>query len=150
MAIYRTALFQVKLDALNEYEMAIRKFVEYVRANEPKTLLYVSLWEKEGPTRFLHYFIFEDEAAGEHHSNSSAVNHFTSILYPNPVEPVVWEHHGIFSCLPFLCLLKRINTTNDWLWFSAARFLEFVLPIFDSFPFSYGRLITPLISLWLI
>ena len=88
MAIYQTARFQVKKEALAECEAAIHKFVEFVRANEPKTLSYVSLQEKEDPTRFLHYFIFEDEAARERHSSSKATEHFTGILYPNLVEPV--------------------------------------------------------------
>ncbi len=63
--------------------------------------------------------------------------------------PVVWEHHGIFLSLSFLLLLKRLDSTPDWLWFGAAYFLEFILPAFDFFPFSYGRLLAPLIILWL-
>jgi hypothetical protein len=61
--------------------------------------------------------------------------------------PLVWEHHGIFLSLSFLVLLKRLNTTSDWLWFGAAYFLEFLLPTFDFFPLSYGRLLAPLIIL---
>jgi hypothetical protein len=64
--------------------------------------------------------------------------------------PVVWEHHGIFLSLSFLVLLKRLNTTSEWLWFSAAYFLEFLLPTFDFFPLSYGRLLAPLLILWLM
>lgn len=97
MAIYQTARFQVKEEALSECEATIRKFVEYVRANEAKTLLYVSLHERDDPTRFLHYFIFEDEAARDHHSNSNAVNHFTSVLYPNLVEPVQFTEYTQFT-----------------------------------------------------
>ncbi len=97
MAIYQTARFQVNKEALSECEATIRKFVEYVRANEAKTLLYVSLQERDDPTRFLHYFIFEDKAAREHHSNSSAVNHFTSALYPNLVEPVQFTEYNQFT-----------------------------------------------------
>jgi quinol monooxygenase YgiN len=97
MAIYQTARFQVKKEALSECEAAIRKFVEYVRANEPRTLLYISLQEKDDPTRFLHYFIFEDEAARDRHSNSKAVDHFTSGLYPNLVEPVEFTEYKQFT-----------------------------------------------------
>ena len=97
MAIYQTARFQVKKEALSECEAVIRKFVEYVRANESKTLLYISLQEKEDPTRFLHYFIFEDEDARDHHTNSNAVNHFTSFLYPNLVEPVTFTEYTQFT-----------------------------------------------------
>ena len=97
MAIYQTARFQVKKEALSECEAVIRKFVEYVRANEPKTLLYVSLQERNDPTRFLHYFIFEDEAARDRHSNSIGVNHFTGALYPNLVEPVQFTEYNQFA-----------------------------------------------------
>jgi quinol monooxygenase YgiN len=82
---------------LSECEAAIRKFVEYVRANEPKTLLYISLQERDDPTRFLHYFIFEDEAARDRHSNSKAVDHFTGALYPNLVEPVEFTEYKQFT-----------------------------------------------------
>ncbi len=64
--------------------------------------------------------------------------------------PVVWEHHGIFVGLSFLLLLKRLDTPNEWIWFGVAYFLEFILPTFDFFPWSYGRLIAPLIILWLM
>ena len=64
--------------------------------------------------------------------------------------PVVWEHHGIFPGLSFLLLLKRMDTSSGWAWFGAAYFLEFLLPTFDFFPFSYGRLLAPLILLGLM
>ena len=64
--------------------------------------------------------------------------------------PVVWEHHGIFVALSFLLLLKCLDTPNEWIWFGFAYFLEFVVPTFDFFPWSYGRLFAPLIILWLI
>jgi hypothetical protein len=63
--------------------------------------------------------------------------------------PVVWEHHGLFLALSFLLLLKRIELPSEWLWFGFAYFLEFVLPTFDFFPWSYGRLLAPLIVLGL-
>ena len=97
MAIYQTARFQVKKEALSECEAAIRKFLEYVRANEPKTLLYISLQQSDDPTRFLHYFVFEDEAARDRHSSSLGTDHFTSILYPHLVEPVEFTEYAQFA-----------------------------------------------------
>jgi len=64
--------------------------------------------------------------------------------------PIVWDHHGLFTTLAFLLMLKRINTPAAWIWFGFAYFLEFVLPSFDFFPWSYGRLIAPLIILVLM
>ncbi|MCJ7432175.1 MAG: DUF2029 domain-containing protein, partial [Anaerolineales bacterium] len=64
--------------------------------------------------------------------------------------PLIWEHHGIILTLPFLLLLKRLDTTSDWSWFGFAYLLQYILPTFDFFPWSYGRLLAPLILLWLI
>ena len=56
----------------------------------------------------------------------------------------------MFTTLSFLLLLKRIETPSAWMWFITAYFLEFMLPSFDFFPWSYGRLIAPMIALWLM
>ncbi len=60
--------------------------------------------------------------------------------------PIVWEHHGIFLSLSFLILMKRVETPSDWMWFGGAYLLEFLLPTFDFFPWSYGRLVAPLVA----
>jgi len=62
--------------------------------------------------------------------------------------PLVWEHHGVFVALSFLVMLKRLETPHEWLWFGFAYLLEFLLPTFDFFPWSFGRLAAPLIILW--
>lgn len=64
--------------------------------------------------------------------------------------PVVWEHHGVFVALPFVLMLKRLKLPSAWLWFGFAYLLEFLLPTFDFFPWSFGRLIAPIIVLWLM
>jgi len=64
--------------------------------------------------------------------------------------PVVWEHHGIFVALSFLLLFKHLEAPDEWIGFGLAYFLEFILPTFDFLPWSYGRLLAPLIILWLI
>jgi len=64
--------------------------------------------------------------------------------------PVVWDHHGIFVTLPFLLMLKCIDSPALWMWFGFAYLQEFVLPSFDFFPWSFGRLVAPLIVLWLM
>jgi len=52
MSIYLTAYFVVRDDALEACQQVIREFVDYVRANEPETLLYTSMQEKENPNHF--------------------------------------------------------------------------------------------------
>ena len=64
--------------------------------------------------------------------------------------PIVWDHHGIFTTLAFLLLFKRIDSPSLWTWFGFIYLLEFILPSFDFFPWSYGRLIAPMITVWLM
>lgn len=64
--------------------------------------------------------------------------------------PVLWVHHGVFLALSFLVLLKNLDSPNAWALFGFAYFFEFLLPTFDFFPWSYGRLFAPLIILWLM
>lgn len=64
--------------------------------------------------------------------------------------PIVWDHHGIFVTLAFLLLLKRIQSSTHWMIFLAIYFFQFMLPSFDFFPWSYGRLFAPMIALWLM
>jgi len=72
------------------------------------------------------------------------------MILMNMFSPLVWEHHGVFLVLVFLLLLKKIETPAEWAWFGAAYFLEYFLPTFDFFPWSYGRLFATLIALWLM
>jgi len=64
--------------------------------------------------------------------------------------PIVWDHHGLFTALSFLLLIKCIESPALWMWFGFAYFLEFIVPSFDFFPWSFGRLIAPMIVLWLM
>ena len=64
--------------------------------------------------------------------------------------PIVWVHHAVFVGLSFLVLLKKLDTPASWTLFGFAYFFEFLLPTFDFFPWSYGRLVAPLIVLWLM
>jgi hypothetical protein len=64
--------------------------------------------------------------------------------------PIVWDHHGIFVTIPFLLILRRLHSATEWAWFSFAYFLEFILPSFDFFPWSFGRLLAPMIVLALM
>ena len=74
----------------------------------------------------------------------------TLFIFMTLGSPIVWDHHGMFTTLSFLLLLKRIETPSAWMWFITAYFLEFILPSFDFFPWSYGRLLAPMLALWLM
>jgi quinol monooxygenase YgiN len=97
MPVIMTARFEVQAEQRAVCEQAIREFVHYVHTNEPDTLLYTSVQEAENPNRFLHYFIFKDEAARDRHAGSAAVDRFTGALYPSLVEPVEFTEYNLFA-----------------------------------------------------
>jgi quinol monooxygenase YgiN len=67
---------------------AIRKCVDYVRANEPGTLSCEVWQEKSEPTRFVHLFVFRDAEADRIHSESPESKEFADVLYPECLAPV--------------------------------------------------------------
>ena len=83
--------------------------------------------------------------------NSNLLNAIPSLfIVMTLTSPIVWDHHGIFTALSFLLLIKCLESPAAWMWFGVAYFLEFILPSFDFFPWSFGRLIAPLIVLCLM
>jgi hypothetical protein len=56
------------------------------------------------------------------------------------LSPLVWEHHAVFLTLPFLLLVKKLESPAEWIMFGAVYLLVFLMPTFDYFPWSYGRL----------
>jgi quinol monooxygenase YgiN len=85
MAIHQIAQYQVNSRAVDKVKRAIEEFVNYVKANEPGTRFYVAWRQKEDPTRFVHFFIFDDEAAHTIHGESEAIKRFESIYSPELV-----------------------------------------------------------------
>jgi len=64
---------------------AIAEFVGYVKASEPGSPMYLAWQQKTDPTRFVHLFIFADEAAQARHGQSGAVKRFESVYSPELV-----------------------------------------------------------------
>jgi len=60
--------------------------------------------------------------------------------------PLVWEHHPVFLGLSYI-VIATVLRPSDFLLFTFAYFVEYLTPTFDFFPWSYGRLISPLILL---
>ena len=85
MAIYQTGGYRVKPEAVEKVKRAIQAFVRYVQENEPGTKMYLAWQEKNDPTRFLHLFIFENEAAQARHGQSQAVRQFEAVYSPELV-----------------------------------------------------------------
>jgi len=97
MPVFMTARFKVKPESREKCEQAIREFIAHVKANEPGTLRYTSLQEQSASTSFMHFFIFEDEAAREKHANSEGVNRFTAVLYPECLTPVEFVEYTLVA-----------------------------------------------------
>jgi hypothetical protein len=66
------------------------------------------------------------------------------------LSPLVWEHHAIFLTLPSLLLLKKLESSTEWILYGTVYLLVFLTPTFDYFPWSYGRLLGILILLGLL
>ena len=67
MPVYMIAEYRVRAEGIDKVKRAIEEFVPHVRANEPGTRLYEAWQRKDDPTRFVHFFIFEDAAAHAPH-----------------------------------------------------------------------------------
>jgi len=85
MPIYTTAEYQVKPGGIDKVKRAIEEFVPYVQAKEPGTRMYTAWQCDDDPTKFVHFFIFENEAAHVAHGNSEAVKKFEAAYGPELV-----------------------------------------------------------------
>jgi quinol monooxygenase YgiN len=86
--IYQLAHYEIHPEAIEKVTNAIREFVTYIRKNEPGTLRYDVWQDQTHPTRFVHIFIFQDQAAHDRHSASAEVKKFADVLYPECLAPV--------------------------------------------------------------
>jgi quinol monooxygenase YgiN len=101
MAIYQTGGYKVKPSAVDKVKQAIKDFVRYVQENDPGTKMYLACQQKSDPTRFLHFFIFEDAAAETRHGQSEAVKRFESVYGPELVDgDVVFTDYDSVSGKP--------------------------------------------------
>ena len=85
MPIHTIAHYRVRLSGVDKVKQAIAEFVPHVRATEPGTRLSLAWQQKDDPTRFVHFFIFEDAKAHEAHGNSAAVKKFEAAYSPELV-----------------------------------------------------------------
>jgi quinol monooxygenase YgiN len=101
MPICQTGGYRVKPSAVDKVKKAIQEFVAYVEANEPGTQMYLAWQDTNDPTRFLHLFIFADEAAQAQHGESDAVKRFESAYSPELVGgEVVFTDYDFISGKP--------------------------------------------------
>jgi quinol monooxygenase YgiN len=82
MPIYTIAEYRVRKSGVDKVKRAIQEFLPYIKSNESGTQMYLAWQQKEDPTRFVHFFIFEDKAAHQKHSRSDAVKKFEAAYRP--------------------------------------------------------------------
>ncbi|HMF02946.1 MAG TPA: antibiotic biosynthesis monooxygenase family protein [Terriglobia bacterium] len=82
MPIYTIAEYKVRPQGIDKVKRAIEEFVTYVTANEPGTRMYLAWQQESDPTRFVHFFIFDDQSAHKKHSSSDAVKRFEGAYRP--------------------------------------------------------------------
>jgi quinol monooxygenase YgiN len=82
MPVFQSGAYRVKPDAVGKVKKAIEEFVQYLRASEPGTQMYLAWQHKDDPTQFIHLFIFADEAAAKRHGESEAVKRFEAVYSP--------------------------------------------------------------------
>jgi quinol monooxygenase YgiN len=76
------AQYKIRPEGIETVKRAIQEFVPYVKAKEPGTRLYLAWQQQDDPTRFVHFFIFENEAAHQAHGRSEAVKRFEAAYRP--------------------------------------------------------------------
>ena len=85
MPLFQTGAYQVKASGVNKVKKAIAEFVKYVQAHESGSEMYLAWQQKDDPTKFIHLFIFKDEAAQKRHGESDAVRRFEEAYTPELV-----------------------------------------------------------------
>lgn len=82
MEIYQTAYYQIKPEAIDDCKKALSTLLEYIKANEPGTEMYLAWQKQSDPTCFVHLFRFKNRAAQQVHGQSAAVKQFESVYKP--------------------------------------------------------------------
>ena len=99
MPIYMTAKYQVHLDKVEQTKSSIRQLVEYVKAHEPFTTIYIAQQEILNPSKFMHILRFEDEAALKAHQSSPASASFVQNVYPEALKPLDFMEYNLVATI---------------------------------------------------
>ncbi len=135
----------------SSFDSAIGMALSYVRADFAIVRVLVLL--AKGLTAIAVIFLcvrargFFSNGAGKSHLFDAILPLFVGMTL---LSPLVWEHHALFLALPFLLLLKKLESPGEWALYGAVYLLVFLIPTFDYFPWSYGRLLGILILLGLM
>ena len=56
----------------------------------------------------------------------------------------------LFLAIPFLVVIRKINRPSEWVVYSLLYLLTFLLPTFDFYPWSFGRLFSAVVLMGLM
>lgn len=135
----------------SSFDSAIGMTLSYVRADAAIIRLLVLV--AKGLTAIAVIFLcigsrgFFSNGEGKRRLFDSIVPLFVGMTL---LSPLVWEHHALFLTVPFLLLLKKLESPAEWILYGTVYLLVFLIPVFDYFPWSYGRLLGILILLGLL
>lgn len=96
MAILRIGRYTIRPEAMEACKKVIQTTVDYIRTDEPGTLMYMVLQEAENPTSFVHLSAYTDEAALQRHVTAEPMGtNFREILIPAMVEQTTFTHYTV-------------------------------------------------------
>jgi hypothetical protein len=135
----------------SSFDSAIGTTLSYFRADYSIIRIFVFL--AKGISAMIAVFLCV-RSQGFLSNGESKVRLFNSVIplfvAMTILSPLVWEHHAIFLTLPFLLLIKKLESPAEWILYGTVYLLVFLTPTFDYFPWSYGRLLGMLILLALL
>jgi quinol monooxygenase YgiN len=97
MTICRTAEFVVYPEQSVVFQAAVNEYVAYVDANEPGTLIYLTLRQGDDPSHFEQVIVFESHLAERIHDDSAALLRFHIAIEPLVVNGIPFEDFSLLA-----------------------------------------------------
>ena len=97
MPIFRTLRYKLKPESVEKCRQLLQEYMTLQRQNEPGTLFYFVMQEKDDPTIFMHFGVYEDEAAAEAHGNNAYVKHYADSVFAEAPEPGVLVDYDLIA-----------------------------------------------------
>jgi hypothetical protein len=125
----------------NSFDSVIGITLSYVRANP--SIVRILVYLAKGTTALIAIILSLKTKTyySEKENGSRIFNSIIPLFIAMTIfSPLIWEHHGIFITLPFLLLIKKLESPAEWTLFGISYLFVFLIPTFDYFPWSYERL----------
>lgn len=98
MAIFRIARYTIRPEAIEACKAVVQATIDYTKAHEPGTLMYMVLQEAEDPTSFVHISAYANDAALRQHVTAEPMTtNFREVLNPAMVVPPTFTHYELMD-----------------------------------------------------